>query len=121
MTIEEFKNSLVALARAYFPQSTLTVQEKRSIILEARINIQEHLFVYVYFNALTGRKSYALIHKGKRIVGYDNRRFWHRQPLEDPEMHIRCREPTLDAVCKEMQEAVEKLSRRKGSRSRRAC
>jgi hypothetical protein len=109
MTVEEFKNLLLATTKTYFPQAALTLQEKRSIIIEARINIKEGLFVHIYFNALTGRKSYTLIHRSQRALGWDNRRFWHRHPLDNPELHIRCREPALEAVFKEMREAVQKL------------
>lgn len=109
MAIEEFKDLLLKVAQIHFPRAFITVQEKRSIILEARLNIEEQLFVYVYFNALTGRKSYSLIHKGRRAFGYDNRKFWHRHPAENPETHIRCKEPSMGTVLQEMREIVEKL------------
>lgn len=109
MTSEEFKSLLLAAAKIHFPQATLALQEKRSIIIEARIHIKEGLFVHIYFNALTGRKSYTLIHRSQRVLGYDNRRFWHRHPFGNPELHIRCKEPALEAAFKEMREALQKL------------
>lgn len=109
MSVKEFKDALIAAAYAHFPSGALVLQERRSIILEARITLEEQLFISVYFNALTGRKNFALIHQGRRIFGYDNRRFWHRHPVENPEMHIRCREPLLNTIFKEMREIVEKL------------
>jgi hypothetical protein len=39
----------------------------------------------VYFNALTGKTSYALIQKGRRIAGMDNYRYWHRHPAGAPD------------------------------------
>ena len=42
--------------------------------------IDADTFVTVYFNALTGKTSYALIHHSQRVAGYDNYRFWHHHP-----------------------------------------
>jgi hypothetical protein len=50
--------------------------------------------VAVYFNALTGKTSYALIHHGQRVAGYDNYKFWHYHPMGAVNQHVPCAEPT---------------------------
>jgi hypothetical protein len=62
------------------------------------VNISEYVFVEIYYNALTGKKSYALINKGVRIFGCVNYKFWHLHPVDNPSEHIPCDEPTMQDV-----------------------
>jgi len=76
----------------------------------ARIVLGEATFVQVYFNALTGRKSYALIHEEQRVMGYDNYRFWHCHPLHEPAKHIPCNDPALSEALLEFKSALVNLA-----------
>lgn len=61
MNITEFKSELITNINNFFPKADITIVEKRGIRLEVRVNISEYVFVEIYYNALTGKKSYALI------------------------------------------------------------
>jgi hypothetical protein len=109
MTIAEFKQILLSAIKNCFPEADIVIKERRTVVLEARVEIDEETFVNVYFNALTNRKSYALIFRGERVMGYNNYKFWHYHPFGSPEKHVRCQEPKVGKVFKEMKEAVRSL------------
>jgi len=109
MTIVEFRERLSKAVKKHFPEATLEVWERRTTIFEARIGIDEETFVEIYFNALTGKQSYALISCDQRVMGYDNYKFWHCHPFGQPQKHIPCEEPTLEEVLAEMRNAVTKM------------
>ncbi len=98
MNIKEFKKSLLKNTQKYFPQKTIDAVEKRGIIIEARINIKENVFVEIYYNALNQKKSYALISHSKRIFGYDNYKYWHVHPFDKPSAHVQCNEPPMEEI-----------------------
>ena len=62
----------------------------------------------VYFNALTGKTSYALVRQGQRVAGYDNYRFWHYHPPGEVDIHQPCDEPTPEEAIVSL---IEGLSR----------
>jgi hypothetical protein len=72
-------------------------------ILKVRAIVNENIFVNVFYNASTRKYSYALIKDGKRIFGYDNLKGWHKHPFEDPNNHLKCDEPTLEDIFKEVE------------------
>ena len=72
MDIEGFKDLLVSATKRNFPDSSIFLTEKRKITLEARVKISEVIFIEVYYNTLSGKKSFALIKNNQRIFGYDN-------------------------------------------------
>ena len=72
--------------------------------------MNDSLFLDVYYNELTGKTSYTVIHKGQRVFGYDNYRFWHCHPFGQAEDHIPCGEPEIEAVLAEIGEFVEQLT-----------
>lgn len=96
--MNNFKKELVSLAARYFPQSKIIYVEKRNIILEFRIDISQSTFIEIYYNSLTGKKSYALISNCERIFGYDNYKYWHVHPFSEPSKHIPCSEPSSEEV-----------------------
>lgn len=67
MTLPEFRTALLNAMQENFPQATVEVEERRSVVLSARAALTQELFVEVYHNALTGKSSYALIRQGKRV------------------------------------------------------
>jgi hypothetical protein len=62
--------------------------------------VDDDTLIDVYHSAATGKTSYALVRKGKRILGYDNFRGWHYHPAENPDEHIPCQEPTPMGVAR---------------------
>lgn len=109
MTITEFKELLLVAITAYFPVAKVESTERRTAILQVRVTIDEETFADVYFNALTGKKSYTLVFHRQRVMGYDNYRFWHHHPFDDPAVHIPCEEPSTEDVIAEMKSVVDKL------------
>ena len=75
--------------------------------LRARIQIDDKTLVDVYYSAVTGKTSYALVRADKRIFGYDNFQFWHVHPRANPDEHVVCHEPTPDQVLHEMKEILD--------------
>ena len=59
-------------------------------VLKLRVHVGTSLFIDVFYNAETGKTSFALIQDGQRIFGADNTRGWHRHPFESPEQHCPC-------------------------------
>lgn len=106
MRTYEFKRLFLRAIQEYFPEARVEIQERRDTVLKARIEIDEETFIDIYFNALTGKKSYALISRADRVMGYDNYRFWHYHPPDRPGDHIPCEEPEIRGVLKEMKETI---------------
>ncbi len=63
----------------------------------------------VYINGLTGKKSFALTGNEKRVWGYDNYRYWHHHPIENPAGHVPCNEPSLKNIIDEVEIILAKL------------
>ena len=59
-------------------------------VLKLRAYVGALVFVDVFFNAETGKTSFALIKDQHRIFGADNTRGWHLHPFESPESHYPC-------------------------------
>lgn len=64
-------------------------------VLKLRVHLGAALFVDVFFNAETGKTSFALIEDGRRIFGIDNTRRWHLHPFGSPERHWPCDETSF--------------------------
>ncbi len=113
---EKILEELNSLADNFFPSSDLEVFYKRLDKISLRIVISSELFIDVYANTDTGRYDFSLIHKEKRIFGYDNLHGWHCHPLQNPEEHFECGKPQLQQIFKEIAEIVEELSRKSEDR-----
>lgn len=109
MKLRNFKDSLLSAFNHHFPDVTVDLIEKRGIIVEARARITEKVFIEVYFNSLTDKKSFSLIKDSQRIFGYDNYKYWHIHPFEDATKHIPCEEPSIEAVVKETRQVINQL------------
>ncbi len=107
MTLADFRRDLVAAIEMYFPHAKWNLSERRGIELQARLEIDARRFISIYHSAATDKTSYALIENGARIFGYDNSRFWHCHPIENPTQHHACSEPTSRQVMREMKELLE--------------
>ena len=104
MTLTEFHRALTEAVRQHFADAELVVIEKRGISLTRRAELSTGALISVYYSALTGKTSYALVFEGQRVAGYDNYRFWHHHPAETPSLHVPCVEPTPG-------DAIEDLAR----------
>jgi len=107
MSLSGFKARLLMALSTHLPVARAEVWERRTIVLEVRVLIKEDLFLSVYYNDLTGKTSYTLVHKKERIWGCDNYRFWHYHPYGQPAEHIACEEPEVEAVLAQVREVVE--------------
>ena len=104
MTTAEFMACLLTALKSHFPDATLKVEEKRGVVISIRAEIAVGELIQAYFNGITHKTSYAFIRNGKRVLGYDNYRFWHKHPGDAPDSHQRCDEPSPEFVIAEMRE-----------------
>ncbi len=93
MTLDQFRQALLQALGRHFPQSGVTMTKSRGIVLTCRAELDADTFVAVYFNALTGKTSYALIHYDQRVAGYDNYRvvaiiLWERLTSTCPVLNL---------------------------------
>jgi len=109
MKLEEFHQALIAALGRHLPQARVRIAENRGIRLTGQVELTSNTLIAVYFNALTGKTSYALIHKGRRVAGCDNYRFWHRHPVEAPGEHVPCVELSPEDAIAELAAASKKL------------
>jgi hypothetical protein len=101
MTLAEYREALLDTLGQCFPQAKVTLSESRGLVLTCRAELAEDAYIAVYFNALTGKTGYALVHHGRRVAGCDNYRFWHRHPADAPDQHIPCNAPEPGQVLEE--------------------
>ena len=59
-------------------------------VLKLRVHLGAVAFVEVFFNAETGKTSFALTKDRQRIFGVDNTRGWHTPPFDSPESYHPC-------------------------------
>ena len=109
MTLAEFHQALQFALSQHFPQAKVVITESRGIILSCKAELGFDAFIAVYFNALTGKTSYALIQAGQRVTGYDNYKFWHYHPLGTPDQHTPCAQPTTEEAMTQLAAASKQL------------
>jgi len=110
---QELDNFLIRLqteARQRWGDFPVVILNRRVNFLKARIAIEKRLFIDVYYNAMNGRLSFALICEGRRVSGYDKVKTWHRHPFEDPSQHVPCVEPALEQIFAEVVEVIAILT-----------
>ena len=105
--LDKIKTELLQKLSQYFPLAEIEVEEKRSIILEIRAVLNKNTFIEVYVNIFTEKKSFSLISNKIRIMGYDNYKFWHSHPLDNPNNHLACEEPSLDLIFSKFKEGIK--------------
>jgi len=106
--LNKLKEELLRSLRERFPDAMIESKEKRSVVFELRAYVGEDTFIEAYANGLTGKRSFALIAKNERISGYDNYKFWHYHPPDNPNSHIPCDEPSIDSVISSLKDVMEK-------------
>jgi hypothetical protein len=104
VSLVEFKQLVTTAVAAHFPDAKISVEERRGIEIQIRVEIDETTLIDAYYSTATEKKSYALVRMGARVFGYDNFMFWHCHPAEDSQRHVPCPEPNPDQVLREMKE-----------------
>ncbi len=106
--LERLKDELLLSLRRHFPDAGVEHKERRGVVLEVRAHIDEVTFIEIYVNSITGKKSFSLISSGARVTGYDNYRFWHFHPSDDPSQHLPCEEPSVEYVIANFKDVTQK-------------
>lgn len=107
MSLSDFKRRLTDALTKYLPHTTIHFEERRGTEVRGRVHIDDVTRIEIYYSAVTGKTSYALIQRDERIFGYDNFRFWHYHPAHNPEEHVACKEPTPEQVLREMKQILD--------------
>lgn len=108
--LDDFLIRLQTEARQRWKDVPVVVLNRRVNFLKARIAVEKRLLIDVYYNAMNGRLSFALIFEGERVFGYDKVKTWHRHPFEDPSRHVPCAEPALEQIFAEVAEVIATLT-----------
>jgi len=72
-------------------------------VLKLRAHVAMRAFIDVFYNAETGKTSFALIQDGRRIFGTDNTRGWHLHPFDMPESHRPCEEMSFETFLRQVE------------------
>jgi hypothetical protein len=65
------------------------VQILDNTVVKIRVVLSFDAFIDVFYNADSGKCSYALIKKGTRVFGTDNAFIgWHIHPISHPDQHV---------------------------------
>ena len=98
---DAFESAFRAAVGAVLPSTTVQRVSRTIIAIKLRVDLDEHRFIDVFFNARNQRVDLSVIERGKRIWGYDNLGGWHRHPRGAPEQHEACAEPSLETFIHE--------------------
>jgi len=110
------KDEIIKTIKKEFPHAELAVHERRATILEIRATVEKGIFIEIYANFLTNKRSYSLIHGSDRVFGYDNYRFWHYHPAENPNTHISCKEPSISFAIQQIRKVIENRRESEGEK-----
>ncbi|MBK8985808.1 MAG: hypothetical protein IPM39_06955 [Chloroflexi bacterium] len=81
------------------------VQILDDTVVKIRVALSGDAFIDVFYNADTGKCSYALVQQNIRIFGADNAFIgWHKHPFKNPEQHIVCAEVSFADFLHEIEE-----------------
>ncbi len=83
----EFAASVANVCHNHAIVQSYAVNIQDNAITKIRVDVGRGLFVDVFYNAVTGKISYALIESRVRLFGTDNTTSWHVHPFEDPDSH----------------------------------
>ena len=94
---------------ALFLEAVVSVTARGRYRLKIRIEIGQDVFIDIFYNPRNDRTDFSLIHKSRRVFGYDNLGGWHRHPVEEPDRHTPCSEPPLSLILQEMKALLDTL------------
>lgn len=105
--LNKLRDELLQSLMRHFPEAKIESKERRGVVFELRAYVGGDTFIEVYANGLTGKRSFALIAKNMRISGYDNYKFWHHHPPDNPNNHIPCDELSIDSIISGFKDTIE--------------
>jgi hypothetical protein len=80
-------------------------------VVKIRVVLTYDAFIDVFYNADTGKCSYALVEKAARVFGADNAFIgWHIHPFDDPDQHIPSATISFDDFLKAVEEHISPQS-----------
>jgi hypothetical protein len=84
----EFEQQILAIcANSKIAKSVAQIQSGVHWVA-LRIYLDDDLFIDVFYNEETDKKSFALVRAGMRIFAADNaKKKWHWHPFKDPQSH----------------------------------
>ena len=66
----------------------IDILDMTTSVLKVRLVIDTDIYIQIYENVRKPKASYTLIIGNNRFYGRDMREsFWHRHPIDDPEIH----------------------------------
>lgn len=109
-SVEDILQELSRLKYELLPESEIEIVYKRIDRVSIRVVLSPILFIDIYANVKNGRYDFSLIKDNKRIFGYDNLKGWHLHPLNVPDDHFKCEEPSsLEQIVKEITAVIHTL------------
>jgi len=109
--MEAYYHAIVELAKKYLDVTDVKIFVLKKTFCSVRFQLGESIFADVYYSSASGKKDLFLIANGKRVFGYDNLGGWHRHPVERPDSHEPCEEPSEETVFKEIKEVMEHFNK----------
>jgi len=107
--LESFLEEIERVKSRFFPSLNLIIIRKRINFIKVRIELEQDILFDTYYNAENDRKDFAIIYQGKRILGYDNLGEWHKHPFENPDSHLKCEEPEIEEIFREILDILDRV------------
>ncbi|MGB9683213.1 MAG: hypothetical protein ACPL1I_09565, partial [bacterium] len=96
--LDGFLEEIERIKNIFLPSLKLVILTRRINFIKIRIELDEDIFLDIYYNAENDRKDFAVILRGRRVLGYDNLEEWHKHPFESPNLHLKCEEPDIEEI-----------------------
>ena len=79
-------------------------------VVKIRVVLTYDAFIDVFYNADTGKRSYALVEKATRVFGAANAFIgWHIHPFDNPDKHIPSAAISFDDFLKAVEEHLPSI------------
>ncbi|MCX7998189.1 MAG: hypothetical protein N3A69_04450 [Leptospiraceae bacterium] len=113
MQLEEFRREILARLSSlkYVEEIQISEIQEGGFSGEARVKVEYILNIRFKMFREVLTLSIALIHKNQRIWGLDkdNRIGWHIHPLENPKIHERITEKSIQEILEILESVCSKL------------
>lgn len=108
-SVDEFLQEFRELQSEFLPDARLETVYSRLDKVSLRLVVKAVLFIDVYFNAESSRFDFTLVCDQRRVFGYDNLQSWHFHPVDNPDEHVDCDEPSLRQIFQDTVEVMASL------------
>lgn len=102
----DFSKEVLNATKEYGFIKSISSEIQDGIIFRCRMYIEQDLFIDVFYNSITSKTAYTLVHKDRRIFGADNTGKWHYHPFDNPSQHIPCKEFKINDFLVEVEKFV---------------